>query len=215
MASWKHFDAQRTKAMRGETNCLLEGHVSLSMPSNSTHWDHIHAIADQCGRPFKVKFVSDRLKDHRAIRGRVFFGYAGNQIQQIMVNYPTLRWWMEADGLVIDEPSGEIGALEEFDRVAGELVISKWTDKRLSKDDFITIAKQLDEKGYKLSSNLQKAQWEPIAAYNQKYARKAIRTFEAAANDARFARSIRRRLYLARDRYRKAIRPVTPIYVEY
>jgi len=65
------------------------------------------------------------LKEPLYVRGCVYFGQAGGQIQKIMMNYPTLRWWMEADGLVIDEPTAEIGPLDSFDRFAGELVSSK------------------------------------------------------------------------------------------
>lgn len=215
MVYWRHFDAQRTKTAGGDANCLVQNLVSLCMPPDSTHWDHVYAIANGAYQPFKVKFVAERLKEHHAIRGRPFFGHAGDKIQEILLNYPTLRWWMEADGLVIDEPVAEVGRLEEFDRFAGELVTAKWTGERLAEHDFIDIAKRLDERGFALNACLQRAQWKPIAVHNQKFAQKAIKTFEAAAKDRRFSRSIRRRLYLARNRYRKAQRPVDPIYVEY
>jgi hypothetical protein len=185
------------------------------MPSGSTHWDHVHAIANGALRPFQVKFVSERLKEDRSIRGRVYFGHAGDQIQQILMNYPTLRWWMEAGGLVIDEPAAEMGPLDLFDSSAGELVISKWTEKGLPLAELVEIAKQLDAKGFELKACLQPAQWKPISDHNQKFARKAIRTFEAAAQDKRFVRGIRKRLYLSRDRYRKAQRPVQPILFEF
>lgn len=148
------------------------------------------------------------------MRWCVYFGHAGNQIENIMMNYPTLRFWMEADGLVIDEPAAEMGPLNSFDSFAGGLVLAKWTAKGLFSDDLLEIARQLDSKDFRLKDCLQAAQWEPISAHNQKLARNAVRTFEGAAQDHRFVRSIRRRLYLARDRYRKAQRPVEPILYE-
>jgi hypothetical protein len=132
-----------------------------------------------------------------------------------MMNYPTLRWWMDADGLVIAEPSAELGPLDPFDHFAGELVALKWKQNRLSADDFLDIAKQVDARGFELKQCLQPAQWKPIAEHNQKFARNAVRTFEVAASNAKFTRNIRRRLYVARDRYEKARQPVMPIEFEY
>jgi len=212
MVYWPHFDVQRTKAAGGDANCLVQNHVSVSMPAGSTHWDHVYAIAKTAYQPFKVKFVAERLKESQFVRGRACFGNAGNEIQNIVMNYPTLRWWMEADGLVIDEPAAEVGPLKDFDRFAGELVAATWAEGHLAEQDFIAIAKQLDEKGFVLKACLQPAQWKLIAEHNQKYARGAIKTFEAAAIHPRFSRAIRRRLYLARDRYLNAQRPVEPIY---
>jgi hypothetical protein len=44
----------------------------------------------------------------------------GDQIQIILMDYSTLRWWMEADGLVIDEPAAEMGPLNPFNSFAGD-----------------------------------------------------------------------------------------------
>jgi hypothetical protein len=213
--TWRHFDARRTKDARGDASILVQNPVSLSAPAGSTRWDHVYAIASSALRPFPVKSISERLKEHISIRGCVFYGHVGDQIQKIMMNYPTLRWWMEADGLVIAEPADEIGPLDPFDRFAGELVSAKWKQNKLLPDDFLGIARQLDGRGFVLKQNLQPAQWKPIAEHNMKFAQNAIRTFEAAARNAKFSRSIRRRLYVARDRYKNAQLPITPIEYEY
>jgi len=214
-AYWRHFDARRTIGARGDASILVQNPVGLTAEAGSTHWDHVHVIASSALRPFKVKSVSGRLKEPILVRGCVYFGHAGDQIQKIMMNYPTLRWWMDADGLVIAEPAAELGQLDSFDRFAGELVALKSKQNRLYADDLLIIAKQVDASGSGLKQCLQPAQWKPIAEHNQKFARNAIRTFEAAASNAKFTRSIRRRLYVARDRYEKAKRPVTPIEFEY
>jgi len=214
-AYWRHFDTRRTKDLRGDANILVQNHVSLTATAGSTHWDHVYAIASSAPRPFPVKSVSERLKEPIFARGCVYFGHAGDQIHKIMMNYPTLRWWMDADGLVIAEPAAELGPLDPFDRFAGELVALKWKRNRLSADDLVDIAKQVDGKGFKLNQCLQPAQWSPIADHNQKFARNPIQTFEAAASNAKFTRNIRRRLYVARNRYEKAKQPVTPTEFEY
>jgi hypothetical protein len=214
-AYWRHFDAHRTKDARGDAGMLVQNPVNLSAEAGSTHWDHVYAIASSALRPFKVKSVSERLKELIFVSGRVYFGHAGDQIQKIMMNYPTLRWWMDADGLVIAEPAAELGPLDPFDRFVGELVALKWKQNRLCTDDFLEITKQVDAKGFELKPCLQPAQWKLIAEYNQKFARNAIRTFEAAASNAKFTRSIRRRLYVARDRYEKVKRLVAPIEFGY
>jgi hypothetical protein len=212
---WVHFDAERSIKAPEYVRILERNSVNISLPQDSTHWDAIYAIAKKASHPFRVKFLSAHLKKHHAVRGQTCFGKAGDQIQKILDNYPTLRWWMQPDGLVVDEPKVDLTRLSLFDRFAGEQAHSRWTNEGLPKDSLLVIAKQLDAEDFKLNDCLQPAQWAPIAKYNQKYAREAIRTFEAAAQDSRFVRGIRRRLHLARDRYRKARRSVAPIEIAY
>jgi hypothetical protein len=210
---WPHFDAERSIKAPEYVRSLERNPVSISLPEDSSHWDAVHAIAGHANCPLPVKHVSDVLKEARAIRGLSCFGHVGDQIQKILDNYPTLRWWMEPDGLVIDEPKVALTHLLSFDRFAGELVHSSWTNGRLPKGSLMAIARELDAMKFKLSDCLQPAQWAPIAKYNQKHASNAIRTFEAAARHNKFGRHVRRRLYLARDRYRNAQRPVAPIEI--
>jgi hypothetical protein len=212
---WAHFDADRSIKSPEYVRILERNPVNISLPRDSSHWDAVHAIARNANCPLPVKYVSEVLKESRAIRGRTCFGHVGDQIQKILDNYSSLRWWIEPQGLVIDEPKVDLTRLLPFDRFAGELVHSSWTNKGLPESSLLAIAKQLDAEEFKLRDSLQPAQWAPIAKYNQKFPRKSIRTFEAAARHNIYARAIRRRLYLARDRYRRAQRPLEPIEIAY
>jgi len=204
-SDWIHFDVYQTAAARGDARILLQNQVSLSVLANSSHWEHIYAIAKSASIPFAVKQVDDRLRAFSFPRGMTYFGNAGDQIQEIVGNYATLRWWMEAEGLVIAEPVVYFGTLVPFDFFAGELVSSRWIQNRLSRADLIGIAQQLDAQSFELKQCLQPSQWKPIAEYNQKFSRNPIRTFQEAASNKKFTRSVRRRLYLARERYTKCI----------
>lgn len=144
----------------------------------------------------------------------MYFGSPADQIQKILRNYPLLRWWMEQDGLVVDEVKAEEGLLSDFDRVAGSLVVEHWKDNGLSKSSPESIALRLDADGFLLKGNLQPARWKLISDYNQKHPRLAIKTFTGAVRRPLFAQGVRRRLYAARDCYKKAQRPAESIPVE-
>lgn len=124
----RHFDARRTKDTHGDMGVLYGNFVNLSMPAGSTHFDHLMEIGRSSDRPFPIKFLSEKLKELEFVRGCVYFGRLGNQIQKILLNYPYLRWWIEEDGLVVDEARSELGPLSDFDRIAGLLVIEHMKD---------------------------------------------------------------------------------------
>jgi len=210
----RHFDAKRTKNAHGNMRILQGNFVSLTLPAGSTHFDHLMEMSRSSLRPFPIKFLSEKLKEGQFIRGHVYFGKLGRQIEEILLNYPRLRWWLDKDGLVVDEPPFELGPLSDFDRIAGPLFVEHWKDGELSTSSLKLIASRLDEEGFQLKDNLQPAQWKPISEYNQKHSRVAIKTFAGAVRRPQFATSVRRRLYLARDRYKKALRPVEPIFAE-
>jgi hypothetical protein len=210
----QHFDARRTKETNGDMGVLHGNVISLTMESGSTHFDDLMEISRSSYKPFPVKSLAGKLKEQQSIRGRVYFGHVGDVIQGILLNYPYLRWWMEKDGLVVDEARSEMGPLSDFDRIAGPLVLEHMTGDKLSASALASIAAKLDAEGFQLKQNLQPAQWKPISDYNQKYSKLAIKTFSDAVGRPQFVRSVRRRLYLARDRYKKALRPAEPIFVE-
>jgi hypothetical protein len=193
---------------------LHENFVNLSMPAGSTHFDSLIEFGRSSFKPFPIKFLSEKLKEPQFIQGRVYFGKLGDQIRKILLNYPYLRWWMEKDGLVVDEARSEIGPLSDFDRIAGPLVLEHMKGDKLSASALASIAAKLDAERFQLKQNLQPAQWKPISDYNQKYSKLAIKTFGDAVGRPQFVRSVRRRLYLARDRYKKALRPAEPIFAE-
>jgi hypothetical protein len=210
----QHFDARRTKDAHGDMGVLHGNFVNLSMPVNSTHFDHLMEIGRSSNTPFPIKFLSDKLKELRYPRGRPYFGKTVDVIRGILLNYPYLRWWMEEDGLVVDEVSAELGPLSDFDRIAGALVVERLKNGKLSTTSLESIASKLDAEGFQLKRDLQPAQWKPISEYNQKHSRTPIKSFCAVVRRPQFVRILRRRLYVARDRYKKALRPAEPIFDE-
>lgn len=210
----QHFDAKRTKETHGDMSVLREGLISLSVAAGSTHLDHLKEICSRSNRPLAIKFLSEQLNERRFSRGDTFLGRLGNYIDQIVANYPYLRWWIEEDGLVVTEAVSELGPLSEFDRIAGPLVVEHWKDAGLSASSLGFIASRLDAEGIQLRISLQPAQWKLISEHNMKFSRSPIKTFADAVQRPQFVRNVRRRLYLARDRYKKALRPAEPIYFE-
>jgi hypothetical protein len=179
------------------------------LPAGTSDREHVERLIRDASEPFSAVYISPLLDQRRSIRGRTYFGYAGREIDQIVDNHPGMRWWMAKDGLVIDVVPDEAERLSEFDRRAGQLVCDGTQAGRLSEDALREIAAELDAAGFSLLENLQPAQRKPIAAFNQKYAKRAVKSFSAAAADPRFSRAVRRRLYVARDRYRAAYK-LTP-----
>jgi hypothetical protein len=121
---------------------------------------------------------------------------------------------MEKDGLVVDEARTDLGTLSDFDRIARPLVVEHWKNDEFSASSLEFIASRLDAEGFQLPGNLQPAQRKPLSEYNMKHSISPIKSFGAAVRRPQFARSVRRRLYLARDRYKRALRPAEPIFRE-
>ncbi len=205
LSIWPRFDAKRTREAHGDLGLLLENLVNVSAPVGSSHFDRLHQFARAADRPFPVKSLSEKLRASVAPRGDTLFGKIGDKIEAIICNYPTLRWWMEVDGLVVDEVQDKLNELSQFDRVAGALLVKHWNAGRLAKQSLVEIAEALDREGFQLKGDLQPADWKQIAHHNQKHGRNAIGSFATAVADARFVRGVRRRLYLARKRYQKAL----------
>jgi hypothetical protein len=234
---WRYFDVQRTKEEGGDIKPLLKV-VSISLPSGSTDRDALGQIADVAdarldiksipelpsgsthrdaleqiaeGR-FDIKSIPELLSERKSIRGRVFFGDAGRQIDQIVENYRArnMRWWMAKDGLVVDVVSPKQSQLSKFDCVAGGLVVRNLVSGKLSKSALQEIAAELDSRGFPVLDQLQRAPQKEVAGYNHKYVKKAIKTFTAAIGHRHFVRYVRRRLYVARDRYQAANQPLPP-----
>jgi hypothetical protein len=201
---WDHFDQKRTREAGGRIDSRLHGIVSSALPAGTSRREHVERLIREAREPFSAVYISPLLDELRFIRGVTYFGYAGRQIDQIVSNYPGMRWWMAKDGLVIDVVPDEAERLSEFDRRAGQLVCDGTQAGRLFEDVVRKIAAELDAAGFSLLENLQPAQRKPIAAFNQKYAKRAVKSFSAAASHRQFGRAVRRRLYVARDRYRAA-----------
>jgi hypothetical protein len=158
----RHFDARRTKDAHGDMGILRENFVNLTISAGLTDFDSLIEFSRSAFRPFPIKFLSEKLKERTYIRGRVFSGWLGDEIKAIIHEYPYLRWWIDQDGLVVDEAKSELGPLTDFDRIAGSLVLEHIKGSQLSASSLAYIAARLDAEGFRLKENLQPAQWKPI-----------------------------------------------------
>jgi hypothetical protein len=199
------FDARRTKEAQGDASVLFDSHISASVPSGSTHFDVIMSIARSSTKPFRVKFLSEKLNELKLLRGRTCFGDTADQIAQIVSNYSSLRWWVTKEGLVVEEVLSELDSLPHFVRVAGALSLQHMHDGRISREAIRLIAEELDSEGFTLKEQLQPAEWKNVVAYNRKGRGRLVGSFASAVNDRRFVRFVRRSIYRARVRYRTAL----------
>lgn len=138
------------------------------------------------------------------MRGKSVFGLVGDKIDQIAANFEDMRWWISKDGLNMAVVSPLAAKLSRFDDFAGKLYVNSSKNGKLSKECLVAIAKEVDLAGFALKEELQPAQWKPIAEFNQRNPRQPIKTFEKACIHRVSGRAVRRRLYVARERYIKA-----------
>jgi hypothetical protein len=207
---WNRFDFIRTKESGGDRGLLLNNFASISVPAPCTHRDVVEAIATRSQLPLAIASVTDELNRTTLIRGKSIFSLAGNAIDKIVVQYEGMRWWISKEGLNIAIVPPAAPPLSRFDQLAGKLYVDKSKNGALSKEALMAIATELDTAQFSLKEELQRGQWKAIALHNQKYSRRPIKTFKKACEGI-FARSVRRRLYVARDRYLKAYPAVFPL----
>ena len=209
----QYFDPRRTKDAHGDVSKLQGNPISLKVPPLSTHFDHIVEICRVSQKPIPIRFVCEKLKEFTFPRGNTYFGELVTVIEGIVANYPGLKWWLETEGLVVDEIQSALGSLPPFDRFAGPLVLRNLKGGKLSRAALAAIAAKLDAEGFLLSKDLQPAQRKPIAEYNRKFPQSPIKTFSAAIERPHLVRGIRRRLYVACDRYKKASLPAESLFL--
>jgi hypothetical protein len=201
------FDLLRTQETGGSIKSLQDSFVSLTLPALSTHCDALKAIARHCQPPLAIESLDENLRRFRFLRGKTLFLDAVEAIEEIAQQHEGLHWWVSKGGLnVLNEPMTS-KKLSEFDKFAGKLYFDGSKDCKLSEELLREIARALDEAGFTLKEELQPAQWKPISEYNQKHARLAVKSFAQACGLGRFVRSVRKRLYVARARYKTAIAP--------
>lgn len=199
---WEHFSTEKTPPK--SRSLILDNFASLTVPAPCTLRDVVEQIAKQSRNRIPIESLSDELNQPVLLRGKTIFGSPGDQFDQIAANYTNMQWWISGNGLNMAVVTPEAAQLSDFNRLSGGPAMSKEKNGRLSKDAVLEIAKAIDEAGYTLQKELQPAQWKPIARYNQTYSTRAIKTFEKAVENSKFIRCVRRRLYVARDKYRKA-----------
>jgi len=207
---WHRFDSVRTKETGGDCILVLDNHVSLSIPAPWTHRDAVEKIASQSREPIPIQSLADALSETKFVRGKVIFGFAGDKIDQIASNYEDMHWWISKEGLNMAIVPPAATNLSRFDEFAGKLCVDKWKDGKLSKKSLMEITKKLDGAGFTLKE-LQPAQLRPISNHNQRNSRNPIKTFMTACLHGTYVRSVRRRLYVARERYMRANFPASPL----
>lgn len=203
---WERFDHLRTQETGGSIKSLESSLVSLTIPTLSTHRDVVQAIANQCQPPIAIESLGGNLSETQFPRGKTIFRLAGAAIDDIAVQYEDMRWWMSKHGLNMGKVPLAKTQISKFDELAGKLYVDGSKNGRLSKELLIVIAKALDEANFSLK-DLQPAQWKVISKYNQKNAKHAVKSFEQASRHPRLVRSVRKRLYVARERYNGSITP--------
>jgi hypothetical protein len=202
---WERFDAERTKEQGGDSSLAIDNHVSWSAKAGCNDHTILQGIAAGAMSPFPVVSLSPLLSERTGSpRGKTIFAYAGTAIDQIVVQYPGLRWWMSKEGLLVAAVPPITKPMSEFDLLAGSFMADRCADGKLALENLKNIAEKLDTAGFSLKDHLQPSQWKPIAGFNQKYSKAAVKTFSKAIGKPQFVRSIRRRLYVAHHRYLKA-----------
>jgi hypothetical protein len=203
-SSWQRFDLERTNQTSGDVNFWRNTLVSLVIPPNSTPRHALEHIASKLQPPLPIEVIHSDLNKIRFPRGKTIFGLALDEIDTIAANYEGMVWWVSKRGLNVDLVSPLQPRLSDFDELAGRLCAEGSNGRRISKKLLLSIATQLDDAGFSLKDTLQRAQRLRISQHNQQYSKATIKTFVAACSHPRFSYQIRRRLYVARDRYMKA-----------
>jgi hypothetical protein len=179
------------------------------MPADSSLYEHLTKLWETKAET-PIEHLAEQLQSISYPRGRAYFGPLGDQIDAVVAHFPSLRWWITRKGLVVDKPLPRLDLLRPFDRVAGKLVVAHW-DKGLSKEALDLIAAELDRLEFNLKENMQPKAKQLIADVNRRRPAKRIDAFLAAVQSALLGRCIRRRLYLARERYLKVVIAARPI----
>jgi len=199
------FDERRTKEGWGEIKVLLDNPTNSHIESGSTHYDHLLAIARDSHKPFPIKYLNPKLKETAFPRGRAYFGFVFDQIEKVLINYPELRWWLEGNGLVVDEVPPTLDSLSHFDRIVGPLSVELLQNGRLSRDAVNSIAQTIDANGFKLKKILQPKEWEEVVAQNRRRTGNKIVTFTDAAKCPTLHELVRHTIYRARKEYKDAL----------
>ncbi|MGA3316782.1 MAG: hypothetical protein ABSC64_10135 [Candidatus Korobacteraceae bacterium] len=183
--------------------------VNLSVEVQATFRKAVKKIAKGAERPLAINSLSTALDGKTLVRGGVYRGHLWKMIDDLTQNWKRMFWWVSEEGLSIEvltpkqlRSKVKLKRLTPFERLAGRLFQGAMVQNRVSDQAVLSIARQLDDVGFELKPHLQPADWGKIAQYNQKYARKAIRTFEQAIQY--HPRGIRRCLSDAKRRYEKA-----------
>jgi hypothetical protein len=202
-ARWERFDARRTTKTGGDFTSLYENFVVASWPGGSTLRDIVELIARNAKPPIPIDSLDLCLEEIKLSRGGMVASWTGDRIDETVLQYPGLRWWISRRGLVIGMIRPEDLPLSEFDRTAGELMRKHFVERRLSCEGLAIIAAELDKRNFTLKCALEPSQWKKIADCNQRNARNHLKSFAEVVKHPKFVRLVRKRLSRARERFEK------------
>jgi hypothetical protein len=197
---WTCFNSKKTTATGGTKlfrSAILENVVSCTVDAPCSDRECVEQIARQSQPPIPVESLPDVLSQHTHPRGRVFFGFCGNQIDGIARNYPGMQWWISKNGLNMEVILDS--SLSEFDALAGKLMFEarprRKENTRLPIAEYEKIARELDRADFKPADHLEGKHRETLADWNKKNSRKAIKTFSAAISSKVPGIDLRRGVY--------------------
>jgi hypothetical protein len=185
------FDELRTKDGGGSTVILDNNHASFSLPDGES--------------------LSGLEGGFRYLKGITIFNNAREVVERVARAHEGVHWWVSEHGLNMCQIPLSVRSLSKFDQLAGKLYAETATGCRLSKTALLAIAQRLDDAKLSLKDHLQPKFWALIAQHNQKNPRSPIKTFVKACSSPRFQKSVRRRLYVAHNKYLTSISPAPDV----
>jgi hypothetical protein len=202
--TWRRFNA----LLCGQNSELLELLLNIfidQIVQAGTTQGYVVRLAVGTGvGSMPIAFLCPTLQNHSLPHPFRLTGSLASVVDSLATLHPDMWWWISDQGLVMANIEAEdVIVCSGFNQLAGSLFSQEESAGRLSQSALTEISRQLDAAGYQLKENLQPAHWRQIAAHNQKFSRQAIRTFESAAAHPLSTHFVRKRLYVARDAYRK------------
>ena len=94
---WERCNHARTSKSSKFRELLIYKFVTISVPKATTSRDAVEQIAREVGIP--IESLSRDLLQKTFSRGRVVFGYAGDELDQIARDYDGMQWWVSDNGL--------------------------------------------------------------------------------------------------------------------
>jgi hypothetical protein len=200
------------KTSRQAYELLSYNYVNSSYTRGITVRGIVELMAAKAVIPIPIESLCEELTGPLLSRGGVVFGYVGKFLDELAESFPDMYWWISDVGLNFKVLPPDVPELSAFDQLAGGLTVENWANGKLLSDAVPAIADALDNAGFSVSDELQPAQWKAIAEHNQKYSRRAVKTFRDIVLKPTFVRFFKKRLYTARDRFlaaqpRKALTP--------
>lgn len=187
---------------------IVQNLISCSVAAPCTHGDVIEQIAEKSAERIPIESLSSDLRNIVFPRGRVIFGFPGDYFDQIARNYRDMWWWVSERGLKMAMIAVVDVSLSRFDELAGKLMheaeSQRLSNGRLPLAAYASIAALLDQSGFRPAKHLEGKVRKELADWNQKHPRGAIHTFNRALKLPWLRTAVKRRLYRAASKFKKA-----------